>query len=273
MKKIASLFLSLLILTSLSACHHKSSDNTLKVGTIAGPESELMEIAKRVAKKRYNLDVDIVLFTDYTMPNEALDSGNIDVNMFQHRPYLDAQIEQRGYKIEALGNGFIYPMGVYSKNFKTLSSLPVDGKVGLPNDPSNESRALLLLADQKLITLKSGKKGILGLGDINSNPKKITFIEMDAAQLPRSMDDLDASVITDTYTVTAGLHLSDAIAKEDAESPYVNVLVVRSADANKPQMKQLLAAFQSQPVIDKAKELFGDGAIPGFTPTPSPESE
>jgi D-methionine transport system substrate-binding protein len=269
MAKIVSFFLSVCILSlGLFACHHKSSGNTIKVGTIAGPESELMVVATKVAKKRYNLEVEMVLFTDYTMPNEALNSGSIDINMFQHRPYLESQLKERGYKIEAMGNSFIYPLGVYSKNAVSLTDLPVGAKIGIPNDPSNEDRALLLLANQKLITLKMMPGKRVGLANIQSNPKNIHFIEMDVAQLPRSLDDVNAAVITNTYAVTAGLHLSDAIAKEDSESPYMNIFVVRKADVKKRELKQLLAAFQSEPVILKAQQLFGDGAIPGFIPTP-----
>jgi D-methionine transport system substrate-binding protein len=274
MKKIIVLFLGFCILSlGLTACSDKKSGDVIKIGVIAGPESQLMEVAKQVAKKRYNLNVDIVLFTDYTMPNEALDSDNIDANMFQHRPYLDAQIADRGYNLQAIGNGFIYPMGVYSKKLTSLSSVPIGGKIGIPNDPSNEARALLLLASQKLITLDDSKGGTPNLSNIRTNPKNIRFIEMDAAQLPRSMDDLDAAVITNTYATTAGLHLKDAIAKEDGNSPYVNVMVVKTDNKDNPDLIKLLQAFQSQPVIDKAKELFGDGAVPGFTPTPAPESE
>jgi D-methionine transport system substrate-binding protein len=273
MKKRVLIVVSLFILgLGLAACNHKSSQaHTIKVGTIAGPESDLMMVAKHVAKKRYNLDVEIVLFTDYTMPNEALDSGSIDVNMFQHRPYLASQVKERGYKIEVLGNSFVYPMAVYSKNANTLTDLPIGAKVCIPNDPSNEARALLLLADQKLITLNTSLDKMVGLADIKSNPKNIHFIEMDVAQLPRSLDDVQAAVITNTYAVTAGLHLRDAIAKENGQSPYVNVFVIRSADMNKPELKELLVAFQSEPVLVKANALFGEGAIAGFTPTPAPE--
>jgi len=196
MKKLSLCILLTLLSCVLCSCDHKSSSAALKVGVIAGPESELMDVAKQVAQKRYHLNVEVVVFTDYSMPNEALNAGNIDANMFQHRPYLNAQIAQHGYKIAALGNGFIYPMSIFSKKFKSLSSLPMDAKVGIPNDPSNEARALLLLANQKLITLNNSSSPTLDLSNIKTNPKQIHFTEMDAAQLPRALDDLDAAAIT-----------------------------------------------------------------------------
>lgn len=267
-KYVVSFFITLLLALGLAGCHKAKENDVIRVGVIASPESRLMEVASQVAKERYGLTVKVITFTDYVMPNEALSTGSIDANMFQHVPYLEAQIKNKDYKISVLGNGFVYPIGVYSKKLKDLETLPVKGTVAIPNDPSNEARALLLLQKFGLITLKSGVTSTATLDDIASNPKQIKFIELDAAQLPRSLEDVDAAVINNTFASAAGMAINNALFREGADSLYVNVMVVRTEDLNNPQLKQLMAAFQSQPVIDEAKTIFGEsGAIPSFTPT------
>lgn len=267
MKKVLGLFTLAIVACFLaSSCSSAKRSGAIKVGTIAGPETELMEAAKKVAKEKYNLDVEIVTFTDYAMPNEALNNGSIDANMFQHVPYLDAQIASRGYKIVNIGKGFVYPLGVYSKKIKSLEEIPLNGKFAVPNDPSNEARALLLLEKSGLIKLRPEAGANATVADITFNPKSLTISELDAAQLPRSLDDVDAATINNTYASTAGLKLSDSIFKEGSDSLYVNVLVVREKDKDDSRLKNILAAFQSKEVVAKAKELFGDGAVPSFTP-------
>ncbi len=267
--KVLLLTVTLLITTLLAGCDHKENTNEIKVGVMDGPETDLMLTAASVAKQRYNLDVDVITFNDYTMPDAALNDGEIDANMFQHVPYLNAQIQARGYNLVPVGEGFIYPMRVYSKKIKSLTDMPMNGKIAVPNDPSNEARALLLIQKSGLITLRPNAGTNATIVDIANNPKHIQFTELDAAQLPRVLPDVDAAVINTGYAVSAGLKLNSAIYTEGTDSPYVNVLVVRKSDVNKPHVKELLAAFQSQQVIDKAKQLFGEGAIPAFTPTPS----
>ncbi len=264
---------SLILLSGffLFGCQTKHDPNIVKVGVIAGPETELMQVAAEVAKKRYGLTVKPVIFSDYVMPNEALNNGNLDANAFQHKPYLDAQIQSRGYKITAIGKTFIYPMGLYSKKIKTLSQLPNNAKVGIPNDPSNEARALLLLQKAKLIQLKKGITITATPQDIVSNPKKLQFIELDAAQLPRSLGDITIAAINTNYAVPAGLSpAKDALLSEGADSPYVNIIAVQEKDKDKKQLLELVKAFQSPAVIKKAKQLFGDSAKPAFTANTSP---
>src|SRR3989338_2870440 len=135
----------------LAACSHKENKNTIQVGVITGPETQLMQVAKKIAWEKYKLDINIVQFNDYIMPNEALVNGDIDANMFQHMPYLKAQIKERGYKLVSVGKTFIYPVGIYSKQIKKISEVPNGAKVAIPNDPSNEARALLLLQKTGLI--------------------------------------------------------------------------------------------------------------------------
>jgi D-methionine transport system substrate-binding protein len=243
----------------------EQNSNIIKVGTISGPETELMSVAKTVAKKKYNLDIKIVEFTDYTMPNAALSDGSLDANIFQHKPYLDAAIKAKGYKLVAIGKTFVYPVGIYSTKVKRISNVPDNAIVAIPNDPSNEARALLLLSKAGLITLKPGAGTTATSIDVLGNPKHLQFKELDAAQLPRVLPDVTLAVINTNYAVTAGLYPNkDAIFVEDKTSPYVNLIVVRAADANNPKLKELVEAFQSPEVLAKAQELFKGQAVAGW---------
>lgn len=253
------------IILGLTACHPKTDKDTIRVGTISGPETELMEVAKDVALKRYGLKVEIVTFSDYNTPNEALSDGSLDANMFQHMPYLTAQIQARGYKLVPIGKTFIYPMGIYSKKITQLSQLVDNAKVGIPNDPSNEARALLLLQQAKLIQLKSNVSFNATPTDIANNPKHLQIVQLDAAQLPRALNDVTIAVINTNYAIPAGLSpTKNALVLESSKSPYANLIVARMDNQQDPRLKQLIAAFQSPEVLAAAKKLFGDGAIPAW---------
>jgi len=255
---------------ALVACHSSSEDkNTIKIGVISGPETTLMEAAKKVAKDKYGLDVKIIEFTDYVEPNTALSDGSIDANMFQHQPYLDQQIKDRHYKLIAAGKTFVYPMGIYSKKIKTLAALPQGALVAIPNDPSNEGRALLLLQKGGLITLKSGTGLTAVPFDIEKNDKQLKFKELDAAQLSRSLADVDLAVINTNYAIPAGLSpTKDAILHEDSDSPYANIIVIRENELNDPRIapmiKELVEAIQSPEVLQAAQTIFNGQAIPAW---------
>ena len=249
----------LLILTLLSACSEKQP--TLKVGTIAGPETELIMIAKQVANQRYHLPVEVISFTDYNLPNTALADHSIDMNIFQHAPYLAATNNTRGYHLIAVGKTFIYPMGIYSKRYQALQALPKNGRIAIPNDPTNEARALQVLAKAGLIQL-SKADFFVSTQDIIANPKNLSFIPMNAAQLPRVVDEVDAAVINTNYAIPAGLYPSkDALFQETKDSDYANLIVIRSQDQNDPNIQTFVKAIQSPEVIAKARELFGNNAI------------
>ena len=251
-----------LLALALVACH-KPSPNTLTIGTISGPETELVEVARDVALKKYGLDIKIVEFNDYNLPNEALHDGSLDANVYQHLPYLKAAMKAHGYDLEVLGRTFVYPTGIYSKKHKSLKKLPVKAIIAIPNDPSNEARALLLLEKAGLVTLK--KSGNLTTSDIISNPKHLQIKELDAAQLPRVLSDVDAAVINTSFAIPAGLSPShDAIFKENKNSPYANLIVIRRQSVKKPQLEQFVKAIHSKEVSDKAKTIFGDAAIPAW---------
>ena len=238
----------------------KPSPNTLLVGTISGPETQLVEVAQNVAQERYGLTVKIIEFNDYNLPNEALQDGSLDANVYQHLPYLQAAIKAHGYNLEAIGKTFVYPTGIYSSKIKSLANLPANALIALPNDPSNEARALLLMQKAGLITLKTRQNATVA--DIATNPKKLRFKELDAAQLPRVLPDVDAAIINTTFAIPAGLSPSrDALFLESKDSPYANLIVIRNNSTKKAQLELLVKALNSQEVKDKAHELFGDSAI------------
>lgn len=270
MKKI---LLSLFILFSsfaFTACQQeKTGPNTVIVGTVAGPETVLMQVAKEVAKKRYGLNVKIVTFSDYITPNTALADGSIDANAFQHLPYLESQIKDHGFKLVPVGKTFLYPMGLYSHKVKKLSQLKEGAKVAIPNDPSNEARALLLLQSAGLIKLLPDAGIDATPLDIAKNLKRFQFVALDAAELPRALNSVALAAINTNYAIPAGLSpKKNALFEEKTDSPYVNLIVARQNDADLKKIKELVAAYQSQAVINKAKEIFGDGAIPGFKVKP-----
>lgn len=247
----------------LAACSRETDPNTLVVGTIAGPETELVDVAQKVAKEHYDLTVKIVEFSDYNLPNEALHDGSLDVNIYQHLPYLEHSQKAHHYQFEVIGKTFIYPTGIYSFKVKSVNQLPNHALIAIPNDPSNEARALILLEKAKLITLKKG--GATTLSAISSNPKQIRFKELDAAQLPRVLPDVDAAVINTTFALPAGLSPSrDAIFAEKKDSPYANLIVINQNSKKKEQLRLFVNALNSNEVKDKAELLFGSAAIPAW---------
>ncbi|WP_231907040.1 MetQ/NlpA family ABC transporter substrate-binding protein [Cupriavidus sp. D384] len=251
----------------VAAGNAAAQEQTVRVGTVSGPDSEVWQVVQKVAKKN-GLNVKVVEFNDYVQPNAALDAGDLDANSFQHQPYLDSQIKQRGYKMVSVGYTYISPLGIYSKNLKSPKDLPQGAKVAVPNDPSNENRALLLLAAQGAIKLKPGV-GTNGVNatplDIAENPKKLKIVELDAAQLARALPDVAAAVINTNYALAARLQpTTNAIALEDIHSPYANIIVVRTQDKDKPWVKKLVAAYQSEEVRQYMKTQFKGAMVPSF---------
>src|ERR1700761_5063847 len=264
LKALSAVVATAAIITSIGA---HADDKVIKVGTIGGPDAQIWEVVTKVAK-REGLNVKVVEFNDYVQPNAALDAGDLDANSFQHQPYLDSQVKQRGYKRVTAGLTYISPLGVYSKKLKSLSNLPQGAKVAVPNDPSNENRALLLLQSQGVIKLKAGD-GTNGNNatalDVAENPKKIKLLELDAAQLPRTLADVDAAAINTNFALAAGLQpTKDAIVLEDVHSPYANLIAVRAKDKDQPWVKKLVAAYQSDDVRQFIKTQFKGSMVPSF---------
>nr|WP_298375891.1 MetQ/NlpA family ABC transporter substrate-binding protein [uncultured Halomonas sp.] len=242
----------------------EGDSNSIKVGTVAGPETEVMQVAKRLAKERHDLEVEIVEFTDYVSPNAALADGSLDANAFQHEPYMQSMVEDRGYDFAIAGRTFVYPIGAYSEKYDSIEDLPDGATIALPNDPSNEGRSLILMHNEGLLELKDVGNLEATPIDIAKNPRNFEFREIEAAQLPRVLPDVDMAFINNTFAQPAGLSLDDALIKEGPESPYVNLIAVRGGDEEREAIQQLVEAYQSNEVKDKAKELFDGAAVPGW---------
>ena len=233
----------------------------IKVGVTPGEHAQIMEKVAEVAKTK-GLNIEIVEFSDYVVPNQALADGDIQANSFQHQPYLDNQIADRKFDLVSIGTTITTPMGVYSKKVKSLDELKEGATVAIPNDPTNGGRALLVLASKGLIKFKENPGIKVTVADIVENPKKIDFAEIDAAQLPRSLDDVDAAVINTNYAMEAGLHpKTDAIAIEGEKSPYANVIVVRAADKDAPWAKTLVESYHDESIRKFINEQFKGALI------------
>lgn len=267
LKNIVSIGSLLVMLASLVACNNQQTEtaNQIRVGTMAGPDARVLNKAKEVAADKYHLNIKIVEFTDYALPNIALNDGSIDANIFQHQPYLDETIQAKQYPLATIGKTFIFPMGLYSQTVKNLKEIKQGAKVAIPNDPSNEARALILLEKAGLITLKKGVNTKATTKDILSNPKELQISTLDAAQLPRVLPDVAIAVINSNYAIPAGLvPTRDAIFLENNSSPYVNIIVVRKADIDNDKLKKLVEVMHSSEVKAAANKIFEGQAIPGW---------
>lgn len=237
---------------------------TIKIGVTPGPHAQIMEKVKEVAAGK-GLELEILEFSDYVVPNQALADGDLNANSFQHQPYLDNQVKDRGFDIVSVGQSVNFPMGIYSKKVKSLDELAEGATIAIPNDPTNGGRALLILADKGLIKFKPDAGLKVGPADVVENPKKLNFAELDAAQLPRALDDVDASVINTNYALEAGLNPGkDAIARESEKAPYINVIAVKTADKDAAWVKTLLEAYHSDPVKAFITEEFKGAVIPSW---------
>ncbi|WGL94905.1 MetQ/NlpA family lipoprotein [Arsenophonus nasoniae] len=258
---VAALF-SILV---FSGCGEKTEKpNHIRVGVIMGKELAVAEVAQKVAKEKYQLDVELVTFNDFVLPNESLDKGDIDVNAFQHRPYLEQQIKDRNYKLVAVGKTFIYPIAAYSKKIKSVEQLADGAQIAIPNDPTNLGRSLLLLQKQGLIKVSNSAGLQPTVLDITENPKKLNFIELEAPQLPRSLDDpkIVLAIINTTWASSAEPKLTpakDGLFVEDKNSPYVNLIVSRIDNKDNENVKKFVKAYQSSEVAEAANKIFDGG--------------
>ncbi len=249
---------------ALTGCGEKK-DNHLKVGAIAGAETQVAEEAAKIAKEKFGLEVEIVQFSDFATPNVALNDGSIDVNAFQHKPYLDSHIKDRGYTLVAVGNTLHYPIAGYSKKIKNISELKEGSQIAVPNDPTNLGRSLLLLQKQGLLKLKDGSGLTATVLDIVENPKKVKIVELEAAQLPRALEDVDLAIINTVYASQVNLQPTrDGLFVEDKDSPYVNLIVARENNQNDEKVKNFVKSYQDEAVFKKATELFNGGVVKGW---------
>ena len=243
---------------ALSAAAAMAQD--IKVGVSPGEHGEIMEEVAKVAEPM-GLNIQIIEFSDYVVPNQALADGDLQANSFQHRPYLENQMSDRGFDLVEIGTTITTPMGIYSDKIEDLADLPDGGRVGIPNDPTNGGRALLLLQDLGLIALAEGTGLVPTPLDVSENDKNLRFLELDAAQLPRSLADTDISIINTNYALAAGLSpRNNTIAMEKADSPYVNIIVVRQGDQDEDWAKKLVEAYHSDEVKAFIDEKY-EGAV------------
>ncbi len=238
---------------------------TLKVGASPVPHAEILEQIKPVLAKQ-NIDLKIVEFSDYIQPNMALGDKELDANFFQHEPYLLNFIgEHKNLKLKNAGGVHVEPMGVYSKKVKKLDELKDGNIVAIPNDPTNGGRALLLLEKAGVIKLKAGLGVKATVQDVTENKLNLQFKEIEAAQLPRSLDDVTIAVINTNFAMQASLNpTKDAIFIEDKTSPYANIVAVREGDEKRPEIVALMKALQSKEVKDFIEKKYGGAIVPAF---------
>ena len=238
--------------------------NEISVGITPGYSEQVMEYAAKEAA-RQGLTVNIKTFSDYVTPDQALAAGDIDLNSFQHGPFLQAFNEKNGTHLVSIGNTYLAPLRVYSNKITSIKDVPDGAKVSIPNDPSNGGRALLLLDHNGLLKLKPGTDPTKAtINDIAENPKKLEIIELEAAQLPRSLDDVTISVINAGYAKSANLDSKKALATEDNTSPYVNIIAAREQDKDNPTYQKFVKIFQSDNVRKYINDNFSDGLVPAF---------
>lgn len=242
-----------------------SNPVTIKIGATPVPHSEILENIKADLQEK-NITLEIVEFNDYVQPNVALNDKELDANFFQHEPYLNDFIKEHSeMKIKNAGGVHVEPMGIYSSKIKNLADLPFGANVSIPNDATNGGRALLLLDKAKLITLREGVGEMATVQDIISNDNDLHIQEIEAAQLPRTLDDVDIAVINTNFAMNANLNpVNDALFMEDKSSPYVNIIAVRDGDENRPEIKTLIKTLQSDKVKNFINEKYKGAIVPAF---------
>ena len=270
MKKIIAIVLALVLALSLGAVALADDTVTLKVGASPTPHAEILEFAKDILAEQ-GIELDIVEYTDYVQPNEAVESGDLDANYFQHTPYMDTFNEENGTHLVSVGLVHYEPFGIYPGKTATLEELEDGATIAIPNDGSNETRALLLLQQEGLITLEEGidASSNATIYDIAENPHEYEFQEMEAAQLPNVLDDVDLAVINGNYALQAGLNAGeDALAVEDASGDgavtYANILCVKEGNEDNEAVQALLEVLQSEEVAQFIADTY-EGAVVAIT--------
>ena len=239
------------------------ADTTLRIGVTPVPHADIVNFIKPTLEKE-GVKLEVVEFNDYIQPNLALDAGELDANYFQTIPYLEEMVKSRGLNLHILVSVHLEPMALYSKKVKSLADIPAGAKVAVPSDP-NEGRALKVLEHAGLIKLKDGATLLSGIDDIVSNPKKLKFVELEPALLPRALDDVTAAVINANYALEAGFNpAKNAIALEEKSSPFGNVVAIREGDDKKEAFQKLKKAITSPEVKKFIEEKYQGGVLPVF---------
>lgn len=270
MKKLLVVLLALVSIAAVVAgCGDSKKESAdgkvvLKVGATPVPHAEILNHIKGNLAKE-GVELEIIEFSDYVKPNLSLNDKEIDANFFQHEPYLDTFISERNMQLASAGKVHIEPMGIYSKTIKDLKDIPEGAKIAIPNDPSNGGRALALLESAKLLKLKEGVGVKATVGDIQGNDKKLQIVEIEAALLPRSMDDTDLSVINSNFAMEANMNpVKDSLYTEPKESPYANIIAIRKGDEKRPEIQKLMKALQSTEVKKLIEEKYKGAVVAAF---------
>ncbi|WP_294392698.1 MetQ/NlpA family ABC transporter substrate-binding protein [uncultured Clostridium sp.] len=272
-KSILSVVLAGVLALGLVGCSGAAStgtdskeDKVIKIGVSPKPHKEIVDVAVPLLEKD-GYKVEITEFNDYVQPNTAVEEGSLDCNYFQHTPYLNDQNQSRGLHLKSVAAIHLEPMGLYSKKLTSLDELQDGATIAIPNDSSNEARALRLLADNGLIKINDSET--VTPADITENPKNLKFSELEAAAVPRAVDDVDAAVINGNYAIEAGFNpTTNAIVKEDKDSeaakPYANIVVVKEGNENQEKIQDLIKALTSDEVKDFINKEYNGAVIPVF---------
>jgi len=261
-KSITVVLLALVALTAFAAPKKDGAKSkVLTVGATPVPHAAILNlIADDFAKEGFTLKV--VEFTDYVTPNEAVESGEIDANFFQHVPYQETFNKDRGYHLVSVAGIHVEPFALYSKKYKKLADIPDGATIAIPNDPTNEGRALLLLQSAGFITVRKDAGLTATPVDLTSNKKNFKFKEIEAASLPRVVGDVDAAIINGNYALPAGLSAAkDGLLVEGKDSPYVNILTVKAGNEKDPRIVALVKVLKSQKVKDYIQKTYPNGDV------------
>lgn len=271
MKKALSIILVLMLAFVAAACG-KSEDTSgsgsegvkkIKVG-VNGGDTRVWDYIVTLAEKE-GIEIELVKFNDYVLPNVSLNEGEIDANAFQTISWFDEAKEAQNLKLSAIGATVIAPMGIYSKKIEKLEDLPEGATIAIPNEGTNFGRGLMLLQEAGLITLTDDFEGIGSLNMIATNPKNLKFEPVAAGNTPRFMDDVDASIINNNFAVEAGLMLTDALFHESATAkPFINIIAVREGDEDRPELQKLVEIYHSKEVEQFILDTFKGNQIPAF---------
>lgn len=267
-KKILSALIVLGVgATVLTGCGKSEEDSVIKVGATPTPHAEILAIIEDdLAEQGYTLEV--VEYNDYIIPNNATESGELDANYFQHQPYLDDFNAENGTHLASVAGVHFEPFGIYAGKTKSLEDLKDGAVVAVPNDTTNEARALLLLEAQGLIKLQEGVGMEATVADVIENPLNLEIKELEAAQVARTVNDVDIACINGNYAAEAGYSVSDALATESAESlaaqTYVNIVVVKEGNEESEKIQALVDAILSDEVRDYINSQYDGGVVPTF---------
>ncbi|MFJ6209274.1 MetQ/NlpA family ABC transporter substrate-binding protein [Lysinibacillus sp. NPDC092081] len=262
---------SLTLVAALVGCGTKEdsqskaiNEHKIVVGVTSGPHEQIAEVAAKVAKEK-GLEVELKTFSDYVLPNTSLAEGDLDVNSYQHKPFLDAFNKDHNTDLVPVGKTILTPMGIYSEKYKSLEDVPDGATFGLPNDPTNGARALFVLQEAGYIKLKDGADLTASIRDVEENKKNLKFIELEAAQIPKQLSEVDIAAINTNFALEAGIDpKKDSILLESTDSPYVNYIAVRAENKDDPTIKKFVEAYQSDEVRKFIEEEFKGAIIPSW---------